>query len=194
EGADEGDGYGRDLLSEATATERKEARQRGRNQDGTTCDHRSLPSDVRRSIRTIPGRVRRCATWTRPPPSPSSRPIPSGQGRARTIWPQPRQFDYPGAALGGPVRPDGFFRGNAGRPRRCLVSPLSPLNSCRWFLRAMRRGSTGRNRLMRYIAIVALAFAVAGSAHGASNDLKAAGKGGEEDTARKAPEGTAQQI
>jgi hypothetical protein len=47
---------------------------------------------------------------------------------------------------------------------------------------------------MRYIAIVALAFAVAGSAHGASNDLKAAGKGGEEDTARKAAEGTAQQI
>jgi len=97
-------------------------------------------------------------------------------------------------SIGGPVRPDGFFRGNAGRPRRCLVSPLSPLNSCRWFLRAMRRGSTGRNRLMRYIAIVALAFAVAGSAHGASNDLKAAGKGGEEDTARKAAEGTAQQI
>src|SRR5262249_58714114 len=58
----------------------------------------------------------------------------------------------------------------------------------------MRRGSTGRNRLMRYIAIVALAFAVAGSAYGASNDLKAAGKGGEEDTARKAAEGTAQQI
>ena len=47
---------------------------------------------------------------------------------------------------------------------------------------------------MRYIAIVALAFAVVGSAHGASNDLKAAGKGGEEDTARKAAEGTAQQI
>ena len=47
---------------------------------------------------------------------------------------------------------------------------------------------------MRYIAIVALAFAFAGSAHGASNDLKAAGKGGEEDTARKAAEGTAQQI
>jgi len=47
---------------------------------------------------------------------------------------------------------------------------------------------------MRYIAIVALAFAVAGSAYGASNDLKAAGKGGEEDTARKAAEGTAQQI
>jgi len=55
-------------------------------------------------------------------------------------------------------------------------------------------GSTGRNRLMRYIAIVALAFAFAGSAHGASNDLNAAGKGGEEDTARKAAEGTAQQI
>src|SRR6516162_874824 len=65
---DEGDRSGRELLSEATATERKEACQRGRNQNGTTCDHRSLPSDARTSIRTIPGRVRRCATWTRPPP------------------------------------------------------------------------------------------------------------------------------
>jgi hypothetical protein len=58
----------------------------------------------------------------------------------------------------------------------------------------MRRGGTGRNRLMRYIAIVALAFAFTGSAHGASNDLKASRKGGEEDTASKAAEGTAQQI
>ena len=41
---------------------------------------------------------------------------------------------------------------------------------------------------MRYITIVALALAFAGSAHGASNDLKAARKGGEDDTARKAAE------
>jgi len=72
--------------------------------------------------------------------------------------------------------------------------PPLPLNSCRWLLRAKRRGSTGRDRLMRYIAIVALAFAFTGSAHGASNDPKATRKGGEEDTASKAAEGTAQQI
>src|SRR5215470_1226772 len=101
ESDDEGDRSARELLSEATATERKGACQRERNQNGTTCDHRSFPSGARKSIRTIPGRIRRCATWTRPPPSPSSRPIPSGQGRARTIWPQPRQFDYPGTALAG---------------------------------------------------------------------------------------------
>jgi hypothetical protein len=47
---------------------------------------------------------------------------------------------------------------------------------------------------MRYITIVALAFAFAGSAHGANNELKAARKGGEEDTARKAAERTAQEI
>src|SRR5262249_32665654 len=47
---------------------------------------------------------------------------------------------------------------------------------------------------MRYIAIVALAFAFAGSAHGASNDPKAAGKGGEGDTARKPAERSAQEI
>jgi hypothetical protein len=41
---DEGDRSGRELLSEATATERKEACQRGRNQNGTTCDHWSFPS------------------------------------------------------------------------------------------------------------------------------------------------------
>src|SRR5262249_14382895 len=58
----------------------------------------------------------------------------------------------------------------------------------------MRRGGTGRDRLMRYITIVALAFAFAGSAHGASNDLKAARKGGEDDTARKAAERPAQEI
>src|SRR2546430_17096738 len=58
----------------------------------------------------------------------------------------------------------------------------------------MRRGSTGRDRLMRYIAIVALAFAFTGSANGASNDPKATRKGGEEDTASKAAQGTAQQI
>jgi hypothetical protein len=46
---------------------------------------------------------------------------------------------------------------------------------------------------MRYITIVALAFAFAGSAHAANNDLKA-GKGGEQDTARKAAERTAQQT
>src|SRR5262245_56086772 len=45
---------------------------------------------------------------------------------------------------------------------------------------------------MRYIAIVALAFAFAGSAHGASNDPKAAGKGREDD--RKAAEKSAQEI
>jgi hypothetical protein len=47
---------------------------------------------------------------------------------------------------------------------------------------------------MRYVAIVALTLAFAGSAHGANNDLKAAGKGGEEDTARKAAETTPQKI
>src|SRR5262249_58012947 len=58
----------------------------------------------------------------------------------------------------------------------------------------MGRGDTGRDRLMRYITIVALAFAFAGSAHGATNDLKAARKGGEDDTARKAAERPAQGI
>src|SRR5262249_17940481 len=58
----------------------------------------------------------------------------------------------------------------------------------------MRRGGTGRDRRMRYITIVALALAFAGSAHGASNDLKAARKGGEEDAARKAGERPAQEI
>jgi hypothetical protein len=47
---------------------------------------------------------------------------------------------------------------------------------------------------MRCITIVALAFAFAGSAHGANNELKAARKGGEEDTARKAAERAAQEI
>jgi hypothetical protein len=47
---------------------------------------------------------------------------------------------------------------------------------------------------MRYITIVALAFAFAGSAHAANNDLKAGRKGGEEDTASKAAERTAQEI
>jgi hypothetical protein len=47
---------------------------------------------------------------------------------------------------------------------------------------------------VRYITIVALAFAFAGSAHGANNDLKAARKGGEEDTARKPAERTAHEI
>ena len=81
-------------------------------------------------------------------PRALGRPV---RGEQRTRWPQPRQFDYSGTEpwRGGPVRPDEFLRGNAGRPRRCLVSPLLPSYSCRWFLRAMRRGSTGRNRLMR---------------------------------------------
>src|SRR5262245_27849523 len=45
------------------------------------------------------------------------------RGEQRTIWPQPRQFDYPGTALaeGAPSVQTEFFRGNAGRPRRCLV-------------------------------------------------------------------------
>src|SRR5262245_14892505 len=47
---------------------------------------------------------------------------------------------------------------------------------------------------MRYITIVALAFAFAGSAHGASNDLKAGRKGGEEDAARTAVERTTQEV
>jgi hypothetical protein len=47
---------------------------------------------------------------------------------------------------------------------------------------------------MRYITIVALAFAFAGSAHAANSDLKPARKGGEEDTARKVAQTAAQQI
>ncbi len=47
---------------------------------------------------------------------------------------------------------------------------------------------------MRYITIVALAFAFAGSALGANNDLKAARKGSEDDTARKAAQSSAQKI
>lgn len=47
---------------------------------------------------------------------------------------------------------------------------------------------------MRYITIVALAFAFAGSAQGASNDLKAARKGGDEGTAKKAAERPTQEI
>jgi hypothetical protein len=50
-----------------------------------------------------------------------------------------------------------------------------------------------RNRLMRYVTIVALAFAFAGSAV-AEDNLKAVRKGGEEGTARKATERTAQEI
>src|SRR5260370_33753257 len=71
--------------------------------------------------------------------------------------------------------------------------PPLPLNSCRWLLRAKRRASTGRDRLMRYIAIVALAFAFTGSAHGASHDPKATRKGREEYTPSQAAEATAPQ-
>src|SRR5262249_25939294 len=59
ESDDEGDRSGRELLSEAAASEREEARQRGRHQDGTTCDHCSFPSDAGKSIRTIRGRAGR---------------------------------------------------------------------------------------------------------------------------------------
>ena len=41
---DEGDRSARELLSEAAATERKEACQRGRDQNGSTCDHCSVSS------------------------------------------------------------------------------------------------------------------------------------------------------
>jgi hypothetical protein len=47
---------------------------------------------------------------------------------------------------------------------------------------------------MRYITIVALAFAFAGLAHGAKDDLKRARKGGEENRARKAAERAAQEV
>jgi hypothetical protein len=47
---------------------------------------------------------------------------------------------------------------------------------------------------MRYLAIVALAFAFAGSAHAANNDRKAARTGGEDDTASKAAERIAQET
>ena len=198
ESDDEGDWSGRELLSEAAAAEGKEACQRGRNQNGTTCDHCSFLCHAGKSIRTIPAHVRRCAEAVIRVVhlSRSARSRPTGQGRATYALASapPVRLFWHRALAGGPVRPDEFFRGNAGRPRRCLVSPLLPLNSCRWFLRAMRRGGTGRDRLMRYIAIVALAFAFTGSAHGASNDPKATRKGGEEDTASKAAEGTAQQI
>src|SRR6266403_1151716 len=198
ESDDEGDRSGRELLSEAAAAERKEACQRGRNQNGTTCDHCSFRSHAGKSIRTIPARVRRCAEAVirvvHLSRSASSRPTSQGRATYALASAPPVRLFWHRALAGGPVRPDEFFRGNAGRPRRCLVSPLLPLNSCRWFLRAMRHGGTGRGRLMRYIAIVALAFAFTGSAHGASNDPKATRKGGEEDTASKAAEGTAQQI
>jgi hypothetical protein len=46
---------------------------------------------------------------------------------------------------------------------------------------------------MRYMTIVALAFALAASVHAGNNDLKAAQKGGEEDT-KKAAERTAQET
>jgi hypothetical protein len=57
ESDDEGDRSARELLSEATATERKEACQRGRNQNGTTCDHSSFPSDARQTIRIWPEKI-----------------------------------------------------------------------------------------------------------------------------------------
>ena len=47
---------------------------------------------------------------------------------------------------------------------------------------------------VRYIVIVALACAFAGSAHGANNDLKAALKAGQEDKARKMAQRTGQNI
>jgi hypothetical protein len=47
---------------------------------------------------------------------------------------------------------------------------------------------------MRSITTVALAFALAGLAHGANDDLKPARNGGEEDTARKAAERAAQEV
>src|SRR5262249_26277202 len=52
EGDDEGDRSRRKLLCEAAAGERKQARQRGRDQDGTTCDHCSFPQPM-------PGRLYR---------------------------------------------------------------------------------------------------------------------------------------
>ena len=58
----------------------------------------------------------------------------------------------------------------------------------------MRRGGTREESTVRYIVIVALACAFAGSAHGANNDLKAARKGGQEDTARKVAQRSAQDI
>ena len=47
---------------------------------------------------------------------------------------------------------------------------------------------------MRCTIIVALVFAFAGPVHGASNDPKAARKGGEQDTARQGAEKAAQEI
>ncbi len=52
---DEGDRPGRKLLSEVTATERKEAYQRERNQNGTTCNHCSFPSPPGRLHAQSPG-------------------------------------------------------------------------------------------------------------------------------------------
>src|SRR5260370_809285 len=117
------------------------------------------------------------------------------RGEQRPRWPQARQFDYSGTEpwRGGRSVQMSFSVGTR-VARGVARQPPLPLNSCRRLLRAKRRGSTGRDRLMRYIAIVALAFAFTGSAHGASNDPKATRKGGEEDTASKAAEGTAQQI
>jgi len=53
ESDDEGDRSGRELLCEATASERKEAGQRSRDQNGTTCDHLLVPSDNIHSRRGV---------------------------------------------------------------------------------------------------------------------------------------------
>jgi hypothetical protein len=156
-----------------------------------------FPSHAGKSIRTIPARLRRCAEAVIRlsichAPRALGRPV---RGEQRTRWPQPRQFDYSGTEPWRGVRSVQMSFSVGTRVAAALPRPPPlRLNSCRWFLRAMRHGGTGRDRLMRYIAIVALAFAFTGSAHGASNDPKATRKGGEEDTASKAAEGTAQQI
>src|SRR6476619_1413255 len=63
---DEGDRSGRELLSKATATERKEACQRERNQNGTTCNHCSFPSPPGRLHAQSAGAyVASVASWLR---------------------------------------------------------------------------------------------------------------------------------
>src|SRR4029077_3904219 len=91
---------------------------------------------------------------------------------------------------------DAYFhlavRGSA-RPRRSSLRDLPlPLTdgSC---VRCVAAG-LGRIRSMRYIAVIALAFAFAGPVHGASNDPKPARQAGEPDTPRQGAEKAAQGI
>src|SRR5260370_39478573 len=130
ESDDEGDWSGRELLSEAAAAERKDACQRGCNQNGTTCDHCSFLSHAGKSIRTIPARVRRCAEAVSRVVhlSRSARSRPTGQGRATYALASapPVRLFWHRAMAGGPVHPDQFSVGTRGARGAPSPAPSCP--------------------------------------------------------------------